>query len=64
MDTSEDTQAQRDPAYVEGRAAAERGEGADRNPHSAGSSEYRHWADGHASVTAPDAVADDLADFA
>jgi hypothetical protein len=53
-----------DPVYAEGRAAAERREGADKNPHSAGSAEYRRWADGHASVTAPDAIADDLADFA
>ncbi|SFL25300.1 hypothetical protein [Methylorubrum salsuginis] len=54
----------KDAVYAEGRAAAERREGADKNPHSAGSAEYRRWADGHASVTAPDAVADDLADFA
>ncbi|MFY9294211.1 MAG: hypothetical protein WAP03_26525 [Methylorubrum rhodinum] len=53
-----------DAVHAEGRASAERGEGADKNPHPAGSSEYRRWADGHASVTAPDAIADDLADFA
>lgn len=64
MTTNEGTEPQREPAYVEGRAAAERGEGADRNPHAAGSGDYRLWADGHASVTAPDAVADDLANFA
>ena len=53
-----------DAVHAEGRAAAERREGADQNPYPAGSAEYRRWADGHASVTAPDAIADDLANFA
>ena len=64
MDASEGTDAGQDAAYLEGRRAAERREAADRNPHPAGSQEARRWAEGHASVTAPDAIADDLADFA
>lgn len=53
-----------DVAYEEGRAAAERAEAGDRNPHPPGSEAWRRWQAGHASVTAPDAVADAVADFA
>ncbi|WP_232631753.1 hypothetical protein [Methylobacterium sp. Leaf118] len=64
MDAGEDTDAAQDAATIEGRRAAERREATDQNPHPAGSQEHRRWAEGHASVTAPDAIADDLADFA
>ncbi|MEH3120042.1 MAG: hypothetical protein PGN25_21260 [Methylorubrum populi] len=53
-----------DAACAEGRHAAERGEAPESNPHPPGSAEHRSWQDGHASVTAPDAVADDVGDFA
>lgn len=52
------------PAYRDGRGAAKRREAADRNPHPAGSNEHRLWQAGHASVTAPDIVADKVGDFA
>ena len=53
-----------EPAYLDGRRAAERSEGPEHNPHPTGSDAHRLWQDGHASVTAPDAVADDIGDFA
>ncbi|MBB2963069.1 hypothetical protein [Methylobacterium sp. R2-1] len=52
------------PAYRDGRQAAERREGAAGNPHPAGSDEHRLWQAGHASVTAPDVIADKIGDFA
>ncbi len=52
------------PAYLDGRRAAERREDAEANPHPAGSDEHRLWRAGHASVTAPDVVADKIGDFA
>lgn len=52
------------PAYLDGRRAAERQEDAEANPHAAGSDEHRLWQAGHASVTAPDIVADQVGDFA
>lgn len=59
-----DPDAVNDPAYLDGRQAAERSEGPEHNPHPAGSEAHRLWQDGHASVTAPDAVADAIGDFA
>lgn len=53
-----------DAASLEGRRAAERGEGSERNPHPPGSEAHRRWQEGHASVTAPDAVGNDVGDFA
>ena len=52
------------PPYRDGRGAAERREGAEDNPHPEGSNEHRLWQAGHASVTAPDVVADKVGDFA
>ncbi len=52
------------PAYLDGRRAAERSEAAEHNPHSPGSDDHRLWQAGHASVTAPDIVADKVGDFA
>lgn len=52
------------PPYRDGRGAAERREGAEDNPHPEGSDEHRLWQAGHASVTAPDVVADKVGDFA
>lgn len=52
------------PDYLDGRRAAERREGADGIPHPAGSNAHRLWQAGHASVTAPDIVADKIGDFA
>lgn len=52
------------PPYRDGRGAAERREGAEDNPHPEGSDEHRLWQAGHASVTAPDIVADKVGDFA
>lgn len=52
------------PAYLDGRRAAERSEPAGGNPHPADSNEHRLWRAGHASVTAPDVVADKVGDFA
>lgn len=52
------------PPYRDGRGAAERREGAQDNPHPQGSDEHRLWQAGHASVTAPDVVADTVGDFA
>jgi hypothetical protein len=54
----------REPAYLDGRRAAERREAPDGNPHPPGSGEHRLWQAGHASVTAPDVVADKIGDFA
>ena len=51
-------------AYAEGKQAAERGEAATANPHPEASDARRLWDRGHAAVTAPDEVADDIADFA
>ncbi|MGX5774328.1 ribosome modulation factor [Methylorubrum zatmanii] len=51
-------------AYAEGRHAAERSEGTEDNPHPPDSEAHRLWREGHASVTASDAVADDIGDFA
>lgn len=51
-------------AVAAGKLAAEREEPVTGNPHPAGSDEHRRWAEGHASVSRPDDVADDLADFA
>ncbi len=50
--------------FAEGKAAAERSEPASRNPYPPKSEAHRQWKEGHASVTAADEVADDLADFA
>lgn len=50
--------------YAAGKAAAERNQPASCNPHPSTSDAYRRWEEGHASVTAVDEVADDLADFA
>lgn len=51
-------------AFEEGKAAAERSEPVENNPHTPGSAAHRRWAEGHLSVTEPDEIADDLADFA
>ena len=53
-----------EPAYLDGRRAAERREEAQNNPHPSGSDDHRLWQAGHASVTAPDVVADKVGDFA
>lgn len=50
--------------YAAGKAAAERSEPVSCNPYPSTSEAYRQWEEGHASVTAVDEVADDLADFA
>lgn len=53
-----------DNAFEEGKAAAERSEPASKNPYTPDSDAHRRWLDGHLSVTEPDEIADDLADFA
>lgn len=60
---SEDDDATGD-AHAAGKAAAERSEPVENNPHRPGSAAHRRWAEGHLSVTEPDEIADDLADFA
>ncbi|ABY32899.1 hypothetical protein [Methylorubrum extorquens] len=54
----------KEPAYRDGRRAGERREEAESNPHASGSDDHRLWQAGHASVTAPDVVADKIGDFA
>lgn len=56
-DTAED-------AHADGKAAAERSEPISNNPHASGTAAHRRWRAGHRSVTAPDEIADDVADFA
>ena len=50
--------------YQEGSRAAERSEPASGNPYAGDTEAHRRWAQGHASVTEPDDIADELADFA
>ena len=64
IDPGTDPDEMREPAYQEGHRAAERRVGSDGNPHPPGSDEHRRWQAGHASVTAPDIVADTVGDFA
>ncbi|UYW34259.1 hypothetical protein [Methylorubrum extorquens] len=54
----------KEPAYRDGRRAGERREEAESNPQASGSDDHRLWQAGHASVTAPDIVADKIGDFA
>ncbi len=55
---------QQSEAYRAGKAAAEAREPHSRNPHPPGSPEHEAWQAGFAAVTAPDEIADDIADFA